>query len=80
MSASGLKKVPGHVGKATDLGLWKLFLSYTSAGEAVRIQVIKCPMAYRCKCKAKLRITEGSCHDGGYLVLEKSGCHDITSN
>ena len=24
MSASGLKKIPGHVGKKTDMGLWKI--------------------------------------------------------
>ncbi len=34
MSASGLKKIPGHFAKDTDLALWKLFRTHTRHGGA----------------------------------------------
>ena len=32
MSASGLKKIPGHVGKGTDFALWKLARTHACSG------------------------------------------------
>ncbi len=34
MSASGLKKIPGHVAKDTDVALWKIFRTHTRYGGA----------------------------------------------
>jgi hypothetical protein len=79
MSASGLKKIPGHVAKETDFALWKLFRTHTRHGGAT-LRVFKCPLFYRCGCRAQIRITKGNCHGEGFIFLEKSGTHDLTSH
>ena len=79
MSASGLKKAPGHVSKPTDIGLWKQARIHTRSG-GYTLRVFKCPMRYRCDCLAQLRITEGTCHGDGFILLEKSRTHDLTSH
>ena len=79
MSASGLQKVPGHVSKETDIGLWKLARTHSRSG-GWTLRVFKCPMAFRCDCEAQIRITEGFCHGDGFTLLEKSGTHDINSH
>ena len=79
MSASGLKKAPGHVSKPTDIGLWKQARIHTHSG-GYTLRVFKCHMRYRCDCLALLRITEGTCHGDGFILLEKSGTHDFNSH
>jgi hypothetical protein len=66
MSASGLKKVHGHVKKDIDLALWKLHSEYWCSVRAHHIRVFHCPMAYQCKCVAKLRVSDGQIHGEGY--------------
>ena len=79
MADSGLTKVPGHVSKPTDIWLWKQARSHTRS-VGYNLRVFKCPMRYRCDCLAQLRITEGTCHGDGFILLEKSGTHDLNSH
>jgi hypothetical protein len=76
MSSSGLKKVHGHVGKETDLALWKLHREYWRGGKRHHIRVFHCPMAYRCKCVAKIEGVRWSDSWPRVLTLETSGTHD----
>ncbi len=58
MSASLLRKVPNHFSKPTDYYLWKLVRDWTTK-RGVRNRFFRCPMRFRCGCRAGIRIEEG---------------------
>jgi hypothetical protein len=77
MTDSRLLKTPSHKPKKTDMNLWKLSSKeYYSKLSDERIRVYKCPMAYRCNCRAKCRVSEGKT----YVRLEFHGTHDVNSH
>jgi hypothetical protein len=69
-------KLPGHIDKLTDVALWKQFREYTVKKGLVKIRIFRCPLRYRCKCKAGMRIMETST----WKSLERCGEHDATSH
>ncbi len=67
MTDSRLLKTPYHKPKKTDTHLWKLSSKeYYSKRLDEHIRLYKCPMAYRCHCKAKCRVRVGKT----YVQLE----------
>jgi hypothetical protein len=77
MTNSRLFKTPGHKPKKTDIHLWKLSSEeyYNERSDEI-IRIFKCPMAYRCYCKAKCRVSKRKT----YLRFEFHGTHDETSH
>jgi hypothetical protein len=77
MQQSRLMKAPGHKQLDTDVGLWKLRRAeYYNSRTDEWIRVYKCPMSYRCKCKALVRIIARK----DYKLLEFYGTHDENSH
>jgi hypothetical protein len=77
MTDSRLLKTPGRKPKKTEIHLWKLSSKeYYSKRSDEHIHIYKCPMAYRCNCKAKCRVSVGKT----YVRLEFHGTHDETSH
>jgi hypothetical protein len=82
MTDSRLFKTPGHKikrhkSKKTDFHLWKLSSKeYYSKRSDENIRIHKCPLAHRCDCKAKCRVSVGK----NYVRLEFHGMHDETSH
>ena len=76
MAVSKLKKLPGHIDNPTDVALWKQFREYTVKKGLVKIRIFRCPLRYRCKCKAGMRIMETST----WKSLERCGEHNATSH
>ena len=63
--------------KKTDLALWKQRRAeYYNSRTGEWIQVYKCPMNYRCRCPARVRICTGK----DYIRLEFHGTHDALSH
>ena len=75
MSASLLRKLPGHKSKETDHYLWKQYRCYTTR-KGVQIRLLRCPMRHRCGCKAGIRIMEGT----GFKQLDRIGEHNADSH
>ncbi len=79
MQQSHLMKAPGHNLEQLDthVCLWKLQRAqYYNLRTDEWIQVYKCPMSYRCQCKAQVRIIAGK----EYKLLEFYGTHDENSH
>jgi hypothetical protein len=57
MSASLLRKHPGHIFKPTDYHMWKQYPVYTTK-KGARNRIFRCPMRHRCGCKTRIRIAE----------------------
>ncbi len=77
MQQSRLMKAPGHKQLETDMGFWKLQgAEYYNSRSDEWIRVYKCPMQYRCKCKAQVRVIAGK----DYKQLEFYGTHDENSH
>ncbi len=77
MQQSRLMKAPGHKQLDTDVGLWKLQRQeYHNSRTDEWIRVYKCPMHYRCKCKAQV----GICTGKDYKRVEFYGDHDENSH
>ena len=55
-------------------------LSYSYLAWRSNSPSLKCPLFYRCGCRAQIRITQGTCHGEGFVLLEKSGTHNLTSH
>ena len=55
-------------------------LSYSYSAWRSNSPSLKCPLFYRCGCRAQIRITQGMCHGEGFVLLEKSGTHDLSSH
>jgi hypothetical protein len=76
MQQSRLMKAPGHKQNVTDVGLWKLQRAeYFNSRTEEWIRVYQCPMIYRCKCNALVRIIAGKYNK----QLEFFGTHDENS-
>ena len=55
--ASRLMQTPAHEQRSTDKALWKQNrLEYHNSRTDEVIHMFDCPLKYRCKCKAKVRI------------------------
>jgi hypothetical protein len=73
MQQSRLMKAPGHKQLETNVGLWTLQRAeYFNSRTEEWIRVYQCPMSYRCKCNALVRIIAGK----DYKLLEFFGTHD----
>jgi hypothetical protein len=59
MQQSKLKKCPGHIGKPTDVALWKQFQDYTIKKQTIRMRLFLCPIRHRTGCEAGIRIISG---------------------
>ena len=75
MSASLLRKLPGHKSKETDYHLWKEFRRYTTK-KGAQNRIFRCPMRHRCGCKAGIWISEGT----GWKQLDRIGEHNADSH
>ena len=77
MQDSCLMQTPAHEQLKTDMALWKQQRAeYHNSRTDEMIHMFDCPLKYRCKCKAKVRIITGR----GYKRLEFSGTHDENSH
>jgi hypothetical protein len=76
MSASKLKKLPGHIAKPTDFALWKQYRRFTKRKTGVDIRLFRCPMHYRCGCSAGIRIQTSP----SLIQLDRSGEHHANSH
>ena len=77
MQDSRLMQTPAHDQLSTDKALWKQNRAeYHNSRTDEMIHMFDCPLKYRCKCKAKVRIITGR----GYKRLEFSGIHDENSH
>ena len=55
----------------TDLGLWKVKDVYKNPNSSTTITRYRCPLNFRCKCKAMLRITRS----GTKVIFEVADMH-----
>ena len=76
MHLSGLKKLPGHKGKDSDLALWKKWTQHTSRKTGVTYILYRCPLHYRCNCKCSIRVVIGQ----DFKELQRCGLHDANSH
>ena len=58
MSASKLKKLPGHNAKPTDVTLWKQYRDYKTV-RRIYFRCFRCPLCHRTNCKAGIQIVRG---------------------
>ena len=73
MQQSHLMKAGGHKELPTDVGPWKQQRAeYFNSRIDEWIRVMKCPMTYRCRCQAKVRIIV----EKNYKRLKFYGTHD----
>ncbi len=70
-----LRKVPGHIPKATDFHMWKMFGVYNTK-KGVNTQIFRTPLRHRCGCKAGIRIMEAV----GWKQLDRIGEHNAESD
>ena len=76
MNASKLKKLPSHNHNPNDFHLWKFSRKGTRRKSRQSFKVYKCPMCYRCRCDARIRITIGP----DFTQIEKHGEHNVNSH
>jgi hypothetical protein len=65
---SSLKTFKTH---DTDLGLWKVKDVYKNPNCSITITRYRCPLAFRCKCRAMLRVTR----TGTKVIFEVADMH-----
>ena len=75
MSASKLKKLPGHNAKPTDVALWKQYRDYKTV-RGICFRCFRCPLRHRTNCKAGIRIVEGH----NFKQLDFLGEHHANSH
>ena len=75
MSASKLKKLPGHIAKSTDHALWKQYRHYTNR-HRVYIRLFRCPLRHSTGSNAGIRIMVGP----GFKQLDRCCEHDANSH
>ena len=76
MKESLLYAHPKHKIGESDIYLWKLCDEYIKKNGQMLVRVFTCPMWYRYRCDAEIRIMEGP--DG--LILQRTGVHNPFSH
>ena len=76
MKESDLYAHPKHKYGESDIHLWKPSDEYIKRNGHVLVRVYRCPMWYRFRCDAEIRIQEGP----GGLILQRTGTHDAFSH
>jgi hypothetical protein len=76
MKESDLYAHPKHKYGESDIYLWKPSDEYIKRNGHVLVRVYRCPMWYRFRCDAEIRIQEGP----GGLILQRTGTHDAFSH
>ena len=46
MEASKLKKLPSNAPNPNEVGLWKIYESFSKAKEGQEVRIYRCPMKY----------------------------------
>jgi len=76
MEDSRMIRLPSHVTRPGDEGLWKEIRSYRTDRGKTLVRWLRCPMSYRFNCKCQIKMYEGD----HYIALDVRGQHNADSH
>jgi hypothetical protein len=76
MEDSRMIRLPSHVTRPGDEGLWKEIRSYRTDSGKTLVRWLRCPMSYRFRCKCQIKIYDGD----HYISLDVRGQHNADSH